>query len=225
MTKIYETSNIHPSWLPIAKRFFETPKGIQLHNTIQKAYQHEQIFPLQKDLFNACNATPLNAVTTILLGQDPYHNDGQAHGFCFSVPEHTPIPPSLTNIYKEIESDIGGVHNTNGNLEHWAKQGVLLLNAILTAQAHKPASHRDIGWEDFTDTIIQHISETKEHCVFLLWGAFAQKKIDLIDETKHCVLTSAHPSPLSAHKGFFGNNHFSKTNKYLRTHKKPPIVW
>ena len=161
----------------------------------------------------------------VILGQDPYHGDGQAHGLCFSVPENIAMPPSLQNIYKEIMSDIEGVMPQSGNLEHWAKQGVLLLNATLTVQAHTPASHQGKGWEVFTDAAIRTLSEKKEHLVFLLWGTYARKKNELIDFEKHLALEAAHPSPFSAHNGFFGCKHFSQTNAYLRAHGKEEIKW
>lgn len=217
--------DIHPQWHPIVETFFKTENGKTLREKVRKAYVSEKIFPKPKDIFNAFNKTPLNEVKVVILGQDPYHGDGQAHGLSFSVEAKTPTPPSLSNIYKEIENDIGKTKNTDGNLEKWAEQGVFLLNAILTVSAYTPASHRDIGWEAFTDTIIREISDTQTQCVFLLWGAFAKKKQDLIDEKKHAIFTSAHPSPLSAHNGFFGNKHFSKTNAYLEKHGKSPIEW
>jgi uracil-DNA glycosylase len=176
-------------------------------------------------VFNAFAQCPFDTVKVVILGQDPYHGKGQAHGLAFSVPDHVPIPPSLQNIYKEIKNDIGTDVPQTGNLERWAKQGVLLLNATLTVEQGNPGSHQGRGWEVFTDAVIQKISKEKEHVVFLLWGKFAQSKSSLIDENKHLILKAAHPSPFSAHNGFFGCHHFSKTNSYLQSHGKGPIVW
>jgi uracil-DNA glycosylase len=176
-------------------------------------------------IFTAFDKTPPDRLKVVILGQDPYHNPGQAHGLSFSVPDGVTPPPSLLNIYKEIAADIGLQLPRKGNLEKWAEQGVLLLNAALTVRANEPGSHAKIGWMDFTDAVIRAISERKEHIVFLLWGRFAQEKQVLIDETKHLVLKAAHPSPFSAEKGFFGCRHFSKTNEYLVKNGIDPIDW
>ena len=183
------------------------------------------IYPPGPLIFNAFNKTPFSKVEVVLLGQDPYHNKGQAHGLSFSVPDGIPKPPSLINIFKELENDLGIPPPKNGNLEKWATQGVLLLNASLTVRQNEPASHSKIGWLQFTDTVISKISEQKKGIVFLLWGKFAQDKQSIIDETKHYVLKAAHPSPFSADKGFFGCRHFSKTNELLALQHKESIDW
>ena len=209
-----------------------------LHNEIEKVYfkklvgdisqeyvKEEKIFPHSNNIFQAFALCPFEVVKVVILGQDPYHGKGQAHGLAFSVSEGVRIPPSLQNIYKELQSDLGVAMPKSGNLSHWAKQGVLLLNTTLTVQEGKPTSHQGFGWEIFTDAVIQKISDEKNHVVFLLWGKYAQQKIAHIDITKHCVLTAPHPSPLSAHRGFFGCRHFSKTNAYLIAHDIKPILW
>lgn len=182
------------------------------------------IYPSGKLIFNAFDTTPFNEVKVVILGQDPYHNEGQAHGLSFSVPNGIAPPPSLVNIFKEINASLS-IHNTSGNLEHWAKQGVLLLNAALTVAAHQPMSHSKIGWHEFTNAVIKTISDKKEHVVFMLWGGFAKSKSSLIDTGKHLILTAAHPSPLSAHNGFFGCRHFSKANEWLTGKGLQPIDW
>lgn len=183
------------------------------------------IYPPGSLIFNAFNTTPFSKVKAVILGQDPYHNPGQAHGLSFSVPNGIAPPPSLINIYKELHSDIGVPIPDHGNLTHWAEQGVMLLNASLTVRANEPMSHARIGWADFTNAVIEKISDQKQHVVFLLWGKFAQEKQALIDETKHLVLRAAHPSPLSAHNGFLGCRHFSKTNAWLMSKGIDPIDW
>ncbi|HQU39732.1 MAG TPA: uracil-DNA glycosylase [Chitinophagales bacterium] len=183
------------------------------------------IFPPGSQIFNAYNLTPFEQVKVVILGQDPYHGPGQAHGLCFSVPEGVKPPPSLVNIFKEQEKDLGIPRPAHGNLETWARQGVFLLNAMLTVESGKPGSHQQIGWQYFTDATIKALSENKEHLVFLLWGAFAQKKAELIDAGKHLILQAAHPSPFSADRGFFGCRHFSKANTYLQEHGMQKIDW
>lgn len=183
------------------------------------------IYPPEHLIFNAFILTSFLNLKVIILGQDPYHGEGQAHGLSFSVPKGIKVPPSLKNIYKELQSDTSFEIPKHGNLENWAKQGVLLLNAILTVNASEPASHKKSGWESFTDAVIQKISENSEHKVFLLWGKFAQEKAQFIDGSKHLILKAAHPSPFSAHNGFLGCKHFSKTNDYLMKHQKTPINW
>ncbi|MEK7150370.1 MAG: uracil-DNA glycosylase, partial [Patescibacteria group bacterium] len=179
-----------------------------------------------KQIFNAFNLAPFDKVKVVILGQDPYHGKGQAHGLSFSVPDRINPPPSLVNIFKEIESDLNvKIQKTNGNLENWAKQGVLLLNAILTVRANNPASHRNLGWEKLTNAVIKALSNKREHIVFLLWGKFAQEKENLIDASKHLILKAPHPSPFSANSGFFGCKHFSKTNDYLIKTGQTPIDW
>ena len=216
---------IEPSWKEALKDEFEKPYFKGLTEFVRGEYLKAKVFPPPKFIFHAFELCPFDTVKVVILGQDPYHGDGQAHGLCFSVPEHVSMPPSLQNIYKEIVSDIGGAMPTHGNLEHWAKQGVLLLNATLTVRAHSPASHQGKGWEEFTDAVIKTLSEKKEHLVFLLWGNYAKKKSELIDWEKHLVLEAAHPSPFSAHSGFFGCKHFSQTNAYLKKHGTEPIAW
>lgn len=183
------------------------------------------IYPPGKQIFNAFNFTPFNKVKVVILGQDPYHNPGQAHGLSFSVPDQVPPPPSLINIFKELQSDLDIPPARTGNLEKWAHQGVLLLNASLTVEANKPMSHSHIGWHIFTDSVIKHLSEKRENLVFILWGKFAQGKQAFIDPNKHLILKAAHPSPLSAHNGFWGCKHFSKTNHYLQQNGIKPIDW
>ena len=184
------------------------------------------VYPPVKQIFNAFNLTPFDKVKVVVLGQDPYHGKGQAHGLSFSVPKGIKPPPSLVNIFKEIESDLNvKISKTNGNLEDWAKQGVLLLNSVLTVRANSPASHRNFGWEKLTDTVIKTLSDKKEQLVFLLWGKFAQEKESLIDASKHFILKAPHPSPFSANSGFFGCKHFSKTNEYLIKTSQTPIKW
>jgi uracil-DNA glycosylase len=185
----------------------------------------KKIFPPGKLIFNALNSTPFEQVKVVILGQDPYHNPGQAHGLCFSVLPGVAPPPSLLNIYKELQRDVGFVPPGHGCLTSWAEQGVLLLNSVLTVEAFKAGSHQGKGWERFTDRIVSTLNEQQENLVFMLWGSYAQKKGDHINRDKHLVLQSAHPSPLSAHRGFLGNSHFSRTNKWLEEHGKSPVDW
>lgn len=183
------------------------------------------IYPPGKQIFNAFNSTPFGEVKVVIIGQDPYHNPGQAHGLCFSVPDGVAPPPSLINIFKELNTDLEIPIPRTGNLEKWAAQGVLLLNASLTVEQNNPMSHSQLGWHIFTDETIRHVSVHKEHVVFMLWGKFAQNKANLIDNNKHLVLKAAHPSPLSAHNGFLGCKHFSKANSWLKEHGEKPIDW
>ncbi len=192
---------------------------------VRNEYRSQTIYPSGNQIFRAFDRCPFNKVKVVIIGQDPYHGPKQANGLCFSVSEDVSIPPSLQNIYKEIETDIGKKMPENGNLERWAEQGVLLLNATLTVRAGEAGSHQGKGWEEFTDAVIEAVSNRLEGVVFLLWGSYAQKKGEMIDKEKHYILTSAHPSPLSAHKGFFGCKHFSKANKYLILNDKEPINW
>ncbi len=185
----------------------------------------KRIYPPGNEIFHALNVTGLDRVKVVILGQDPYHGSGQAHGLCFSVRPGVDIPPSLANIFKELESDLGCKPPGHGCLEHWAQQGVLLLNSVLTVEASRAASHQGKGWEQFTDHIIQCLDARRNHLVFMLWGSYAQRKGAMIDRSSHLVLQSPHPSPLSAHRGFFGNRHFSKSNSYLVSHNIDPIVW
>jgi uracil-DNA glycosylase len=216
---------IEKGWKDALADEFQKPYFEELSKKIKAEYVSHKIYPPPAFIFNAFNLSPFNEVRVVILGQDPYHGDGQAHGLSFSVPDGVSTPPSLQNIYKEIHTDLGLPIPQTGNLEHWAKQGVLLLNATLTVQANSPTSHKGFGWEQFTDAVIKTLSDKKEHLVFLLWGRFAQDKASLIDTKKHLVLTAAHPSPFSAYNGFFGCKHFSKTNTYLTSVGKKPIQW
>ena len=216
---------IEESWKNILKDEFEKPYFESLTQFIRREYSSQQIFPPAKLIFNAFDQCPFDQVKVVIIGQDPYHNPGQANGLCFSVNDGVRIPPSLTNIYKEIKEDLGKNIPESGNLECWSKQGVLLLNATLTVRAHQAGSHQGKGWEKFTDTVIDKLSEELENIVFILWGSFAQRKGENIEANKHLVLKSPHPSPLSAHRGFFGNQHFTKTNNYLIQKGKEPIDW
>lgn len=213
-------------WKTVLQGEFSKPYFEQIVRTLkaQKA-AGTLIYPSGSLIFSAFEKTSFDEVRVVILGQDPYHNPGQAHGLSFSVPDGVKPPPSLINIFKEIQSDLGLTIPQTGNLEPWAKQGVLLLNASLTVEAHKANSHSQIGWYHFTDAVIKEISENKDHVVFMLWGKFAQAKETLIDTQKHLVLKSAHPSPLSAHNGFWGNHHFSKANKWLQEHGEQVINW
>ncbi len=204
---------------------FTKPYFVTLSETVQRKYVDESTYPDEQHIFKAFSLCPFDTVSVVLLGQDPYHGEGQAQGLSFSVPDTQKLPPSLRNIYKELESDLRVSPRTSGDLTGWAKQGVLLLNATLTVQANSPGSHQGLGWETFTDAIIKKISDEKTHVVFLLWGKYAQAKRILIDEKKHLVLTAPHPSPFSAYTGFFGCQHFSLTNEYLLANGKRPIVW
>lgn len=195
------------------------------HFVKQQRQQGKVIFPAAEAVFNAFKLTPFTQVKVVILGQDPYHQPGQAHGLAFSVPKTVAPPPSLVNIYKEISEDIGAIPPRHGNLEHWAEQGVLLLNTVLTVEANKANSHRNRGWETFTDAVIQALNQAPQPIVFLLWGKPAQSKSPLINTEKHTILTAPHPSPLSAYRGFFGCKHFSQTNRWLVRHKQTPIRW
>lgn len=217
--------NIAESWHRHLEKEFQQPYFETLVDFVKSAYQHHQVYPPAKAIFRAFELCSFENTQVVILGQDPYHGPGQAHGLCFSVREDVPMPPSLLNIFTEIHSSLGVPMPPNGNLERWAKQGVLLLNATLTVQARKPGSHQNKGWETFTDAVISTVSQVKEHVVFLLWGAYAKQKIRLIDRGKHLVLTSPHPSPYSAEHGFFGNQHFSKANAYLQDNHLAPIQW
>lgn len=217
---------IEASWKRELEGVFETEAFRSLSDFVTVEYLSKIIYPHPKNLFRAFLLTPFDNVAVVILGQDPYHGAGQATGLSFSVPDNVPVPPSLKNIYKEIESDLGSKKDMrNGNLESWATQGVFLLNAILSVVANTPASHQGKGWEIFTDTVIKTISEKHKHVVFMLWGNFARSKKSLIDTSKHLVLEAPHPSPFSAYTGFFGCKHFSLCNEYLKKHGKKEIVW
>ena len=219
--------HIDKSWKEVLKNEFSQPYFLDIFRFLKRETEaHKIILPQEQLIFNAFNQTPFDKVRVVILGQDPYHNPGQAHGLCFSVPIETKPPRSLVNIYKEIQADTGiSMPLEYGNLTHWAEQGVLLLNAILTVGANDPASHAKIGWMNFTDAVIKKISENKKGVIFLLWGNFAQQKQSLIDESKHFLLKAPHPSPFSANKGFFGCRHFSKTNELLIQQGGAPIDW
>jgi len=216
---------LEQSWKDLLKDEFEKPYFQDLAEFVRREYHQKTVYPPAKFIFNALDRLPVGQVKVVILGQDPYHGAGQAHGLSFSVPDGTTAPPSLQNIYKEIETDLGHPRHASGNLERWVKQGVLLLNATLTVEAGHPASHQNKGWETFTDALIHHLAEKKENLVFILWGSYAQKKGSFIDENKHLVLRSPHPSPFSAHKGFFGSRPFSRTNEYLMKKNLTPIDW
>ena len=215
---------MHDSWKPFLKTEFDKPYFKELSKFLHQAYETKTIYPKKSLVFSAF-ATDLNEVKVVILGQDPYHTPGAAHGLAFSVPDTAPIPPSLVNIYKEIDNDIGHHKNATGNLRNWQNQGVLLLNTVLTVEAHKAGSHRGKGWETFTTEVIKYLNETRPHLVFILWGRDARNKKSLIDAKKHLILESPHPSPLSAYNGFFGNHHFSKTNEFLKAHDMNIIEW
>ena len=218
-------AQINNDWLEPLKPEFRKPYYKKLYETTIKEYQTHQIFPAPDDIFNAFALTPLHEVKVVMLGQDPYHGVGQAHGLCFSVKPNVEIPPSLMNIYKELQYDVGCEIPNNGYLVKWAKQGVLMLNTVLTVRAHQANSHRGIGWEQFTDAAIRILNEQDRPIVFLLWGRPAQEKKGMLNNPKHLILEAAHPSPLSANRGFFGNRPFSKTNQFLIQHGEKPIDW
>ncbi len=217
--------DIESSWYEVLKQEFEEPYFYEIKSFLIQEKRQYIVYPPSQLIFNAFNLTPFDKVKVVILGQDPYHNVGQAHGLAFSVPNGIMPPPSLKNIFKELQSDIGMPIPTNGNLESWAREGVLLLNSCLTVRANNPASHQGIGWQRFTDAAIKALSEKKEHIVFLLWGNYAIAKEKLIDTRKHLVLKTVHPSPLSANRGFFGCRHFSQTNTYLSSNGISPIKW
>ncbi len=220
------TVKLPPDWLAAVGAEFDKPYMAQLRAFLQKEKQEGRVvYPRGADIFNALNTTPLGKVRVVILGQDPYHGPGQAHGLSFSVRNGVPLPPSLMNIYKEIEQEFEIRMPPSGDLTHWAEQGVLLLNATLTVRQSMAGSHQNKGWEEFTDAVIRAVNDGRKNVVFLLWGSYAQKKGAFIDRKKHLVLTAPHPSPLSAHRGFFGCGHFMKTNQYLIEHGQAPIDW
>src|SRR5882757_4248483 len=217
---------IEESWKEVLKQEFTKPYFLQIATHLKsEKLSGKTIYPPGSLIFNAFNTTPFDKLKVVILGQDPYHGPGQAHGLSFSVPKGIPPPPSLINIFKELKNDLGLPIPGHGNLTHWAEQGVMLLNASLTVRANEPMSHANSGWAEFTNAVIEKISAGKEHVVFLLWGKFAQEKQNLVDETRHLVLKAAHPSPFSADKGFFGCKHFSKTNDWLQSKGIEPIDW
>ncbi len=217
--------DIEKSWRNILNEEFKKPYFTDLIDFVKDEYKNNQVFPPGRQIFNAFNNCPFDNVRVVIIGQDPYHGPGQANGLCFSVNDEVKFPPSLVNIFKEIKNDLDIDYPTSGNLERWAKQGVLLLNATLTVRAHSAGSHQGKGWEKFTDKVIKTLSDRKSNLVFFLWGAYAQKKGANIDRERHCVLESVHPSPLSAHRGFFGNKHFTECNEYLIFSGQNAIDW
>ena len=217
--------NIDSTWKSRLEAEFEKPYFQSLIDFVKNEYHAQTVYPPGKQIFHAFDACDFDSIRVVIIGQDPYHGPGQANGLSFSVRDGVRVPPSLVNIFKEIHNDLGKPIPLSGNLEKWAKQGVLLLNATLTVRASSPGSHQNKGWEIFTDAVISKISTEKENVVFLLWGAYAQKKGEVIDRSKHCVLMSAHPSPFSADRGFFGCKHFSKTNEYLKSKGLKEIDW
>jgi uracil-DNA glycosylase len=217
---------LDPSWLEPLRDEFDQPYMAELKRFLSaEREQGKRIFPRPPEWFRALELTPLEKVRVVILGQDPYHGEGQAHGLCFSVQPGVRPPPSLVNIYKELESDLGIAPRRHGFLEHWASQGVLLLNSVLTVEMGRAASHRERGWERFTDRIVAHVNAKRDPVVFMLWGSHAQKKAAFVDGSRHMVLKAAHPSPLSAHSGFFGCRHFSKANAFLEGQGLPPVDW
>jgi len=217
---------LDPSWKNRLESEFSQPYMISLRQfLLERKGGGAVIYPPGDLIFNAMNSTPFEAVKVVILGQDPYHGPGQAHGLCFSVLEGVAIPPSLINIYKELEADLGSARPVNGNLQHWAGQGVLLLNAVLTVEQGRAGAHQGKGWEKFTDRIVSELNESRDGLVFMLWGSYAMKKGAMIDRSRHLVLTAPHPSPLSAHRGFLGCRHFSRANEWLVQHGQSPVEW
>ena len=216
---------ISGDWQEALRDEFRKPYYAELYKKVKEEYRTRKIFPPAQDLFNAFHFTPLGDVKVVILGQDPYHNDGQAHGLCFSVKKGVEIPPSLQNIYQELHDDLGCYIPDNGYLEKWARQGVFLLNTVLTVRAHNPQSHQGIGWEKFTDATIRILNEQDRPIVFLLWGKSAISKKEILNNPRHLILTAPHPSPLSAYRGFFGCGHFKKTNEFLRENGLEEIDW
>jgi len=219
------TPQLEPEWLEVLQPEFNKPYFTELKSFLLEEKRTYKVFPPGNRIFAAFDHTPFSKVKVVILGQDPYHNDGQAHGLCFSVPDGVAVPPSLVNIYKELNSDLGVPIPRSGNLEKWANQGVLLLNATLTVRAYQAGSHQKRGWENFTDEVIRQLSARHNGLVFILWGSYAQAKESMIDTSKHYILKAVHPSPLSVYRGFFGCRHFSKTNELLAGAGKEPIDW
>lgn len=216
---------IQNDWLAPLRPEFQKPYYTKLYEFIRKEYSSTKVFPPADDIFNAFHLTPLSQVKVVILGQDPYHNDGQAHGLCFSVKPEVDIPPSLVNIYQELRDDLGCYIPNNGYLTKWARQGVLMLNTVLTVRAHQANSHRGMGWEEFTDAAIRILNEQDRPIVFILWGSPAQKKAQMLNNPKHLILKAPHPSPLSAYRGFFGSRPFSQTNQFLQAYGLEPVDW
>ena len=216
---------IDPTWQQVLQGEFDAPYFADLDRFVHQEYRQGPCYPPAAAIFNAFNLCPFDRVKVVILGQDPYHEPGQAEGLCFSVADGVPFPPSLQNIFKEVADDTGAPIPTSGSLRRWAGQGVLLLNATLTVRAHAAASHAGHGWEQFTDAVVSRLANGRDHLVFILWGSHAQRKGALVDRQRHLVLASPHPSPLSAYRGFFGNHHFSLANAYLTAHGQQPVVW
>lgn len=216
---------IDESWRQVLQPEFDKPYFELLTDFVRHAYRTTQCFPPAGQIFRAFDLCPFDKVRVVIIGQDPYHDVNQAHGLCFSVQDGVPAPPSLVNIYKELQRDLGKPIPASGNLTHWAEQGVLLLNATLTVEAHKAGSHQGKGWEELTDAAIQALNNQRQNLVFMLWGSYAQRKGQYIDRRRHLVLTAVHPSPLSAYRGFIGCGHFSQANNYLQQHGQAPIAW
>lgn len=216
---------IHPSWKSRLSEEWDKPYFRNLTDFVRSEYASNTVYPPGPKIFAAFDACPFDEVKVVILGQDPYHGPGQANGLCFSVNPGVQLPRSLVNIFKEVHDDTGAPLSTDGDLSRWARQGVLMLNSTLTVRAHQAASHSGHGWEEFTDKVIDRLQTERDGLVFILWGAYAARKGQYIDRTRHLVLTSAHPSPLSASRGFFGNHHFTRANQYLTEHNKTPIIW
>lgn len=216
---------ISESWKPLLQEEFDKPYFKDLTDFVRKEYMHTRVYPAARNIFRALDKCPFDKLEVVIIGQDPYHGEGQANGLCFSVDDGVPFPPSLQNIFTEVSADTGAPRPASGNLDRWAEQGVLLLNSVLTVRAHQAASHAGMGWERFTDAIVRVIAERKENVVYMLWGNYAQRKASFVDETRNCVLRAVHPSPLSAHRGFLGCKHFSQANAYLQSVGKTPIAW
>ena len=216
---------ISPDWKAILNREFDKSYFAELAEFVRKEYLRARVYPRGKDIFRAFDKCPFDELKVVIIGQDPYHEEGQANGLCFSVGDGVPFPPSLQNIFKEVHDDTGAMIPQSGNLDRWAEQGVLMLNAVLTVRAHEAASHANMGWERFTDAVVQAIAERKTGVVYMLWGSYAQRKGAIVNPATNCILKCAHPSPLSAYRGFFGCRHFSQANAYLTSIGKTPIVW
>lgn len=216
---------IAEDWKALLADEFEKPYFEELVGFVREEYSSRQIFPRGGNIFRAFDKCPFDKLKVVIIGQDPYHGEGQANGLCFSVNDGVQFPPSLRNIFQEVESDTGAPVPTSGNLDRWAEQGVLLLNSVLTVRAHEAASHAGRGWEQFTDAVVREIAARRESVVYMLWGSYAQRKGAIADPARNCILKAVHPSPLSAYRGFFGCRHFSRANDYLVAHGKEPIVW
>lgn len=216
---------ISESWKEVLKDEFGKPYFADLTDYVKKEYLRGRVYPQGKNIFRAFDKCPFDELKVVIIGQDPYHGPGQANGLCFSVNDGVPFPPSLQNIFQEVHTDTGAPIPKSGNLDRWAEQGVLLLNAVLTVRAHEAASHAGMGWERFTDAVVRAVAESKENMVYMLWGSYAQRKASFVDPSRNLILKAVHPSPLSAYRGFFGCRHFSQANTYLEAHGKTPVIW